>query len=157
VAEQARKRECHLGTVRHIRGGTPPPFHRRNVLHLSPVGSWHCAKYRRNPNGFYVGEFSVGLRNSNHLVPVEAITDESPGSFVGWCEQHNHHCSIGQFGAPRQDARYMSTLECALAYMRDHNISGTYWVGDPWGGVITTLPSSLPTFPTPWTGRRWKC
>jgi hypothetical protein len=42
----------------------------------------------------------------------------------------------------------MTTLNGALAYTRDHNISRTYWAGGPWW-VVTTLPSSLPTYPTP--------
>jgi len=110
------------------------PYSVEVTPYLSPVGTCRCAKYCRNPNGFYVGEFSVVSRHWYNLVPVEAITDESPGSFVGWCEQHNHRCFIGEFGVPRQDARYMTTLNGALAYMRENSISGTYWASGSWWG-----------------------
>jgi endoglucanase len=42
-----------------------------------------------------------------------------------------HRCFIGEFGVPRQDVRYMTTLENALTYMRKNGISGTYWAGGP--------------------------
>jgi endoglucanase len=88
------------------------------------------------------GDYSQGY-DGEGVTTNAGVENLSP--FVGWCEQHNHRCFIGEFGVPRGDARYMTTLENALAYMRDHNISGTYWAGGPWWGEynLTIEPADL--------------
>jgi endoglucanase len=88
------------------------------------------------------GDYSLGY-DGEGITANTGVEDLSP--FVGWCEQHNHDCFIGEFGVPRGDARYMTTLDNALAYMRDHGISGTYWSGGPWWGDynLTIEPADL--------------
>jgi endoglucanase len=88
------------------------------------------------------GDYALGYSGEG-LTANAGVEDLSP--FVGWCEQHGYKCFIGEFGVPRDDARYMTTLDNALAYMRDHGISGTYWAGGPWWGEynLTIEPANL--------------
>ena len=47
---------------------------------------------------------------------------------------------IGECGVPGDDPRWMTMLDGALAYLRDNNVSFTYWAAGPWWG---TYPLSI--------------
>ena len=57
--------------------------------------------------------------------------------FVEWLKTNNKKGMIGEFGVPGNDTRWLTILDNSLTYMRDNNISATYWAGGPWWGTYT--------------------
>jgi endoglucanase len=54
--------------------------------------------------------------------------------FVEWCREKGVRGFVGEFGVPDNDTRWLVTLDRFLVYLKDNNISATYWAGGPWWG-----------------------
>ena len=54
--------------------------------------------------------------------------------FFNWLKENNKKGLIGEFGVPGSDTRWLTMLDRALTYMKENNVSGTYWAGGPWWG-----------------------
>lgn len=48
--------------------------------------------------------------------------------YVNWLKEHNVEGILGEFGVPRNDARWLMMLEEVLEYLKENGVSGTYWV-----------------------------
>ncbi len=59
--------------------------------------------------------------------------------FVEWLKVNNKRGMIGEFGVPGNDTRWLTMLDRALTYMKDNNISATFWAGGPWWGTTYKL------------------
>ena len=55
--------------------------------------------------------------------------------FIGWLKERGYHGHIGEFGVPKNDARWNVVLDKALGAMQSAGLSGTYWAGGPWWGT----------------------
>ena len=55
--------------------------------------------------------------------------------FVEWLKTNNKRGMIGEFGVPGNDTRWLTMLDRSLTYMKDNNISATFWAGGPWWGT----------------------
>ncbi|MDR1681972.1 MAG: cellulase family glycosylhydrolase [Candidatus Symbiothrix sp.] len=49
--------------------------------------------------------------------------------YVNWLNENNAKGILGEFGVPRNDARWLTMLDEVLAYLKENGVSGTYWVG----------------------------
>jgi aryl-phospho-beta-D-glucosidase BglC (GH1 family) len=59
--------------------------------------------------------------------PTMHIDRLSP--FVNWLNENNVKGILGEFGVPRNDARWLTMLDEVLAYLKKNGVSATYWVG----------------------------
>ncbi len=74
----------------------------------------------------------VGTYDEENAYPDAGVDRLAP--FVNWCQQHGVRGFIGEYGVPDDDPRWLVVLDRMIAYMRDHNLSGTYWAAGPrWG------------------------
>jgi endoglucanase len=72
--------------------------------------------------------------------PTTGVTRLS--NFVNWCNANGVRGFVGEYGVPDNDSRWNTLLDNALDYMRNNNVSGTYWAGGPWWGdyALSTEP-----------------
>ncbi len=54
--------------------------------------------------------------------------------FVEWCRMQKVRGFVGEYGVPDSDARWLVTMDRFVTYLRDNNISATYWSAGPWWG-----------------------
>ncbi len=74
----------------------------------------------------------VGTYDEEGAYPDAGVDRLRP--FVGWLQQHGLRGFIGEYGVPDDDPRWLVVLDRMLAYMREHNLPGTYWAAGPrWG------------------------
>jgi len=62
--------------------------------------------------------------------PEMGVVKVSP--FIYWLKQRNARGLIGEYGVPRDDARWNVVLDKFLAHLYANGVSGTYWAGGPW-------------------------
>lgn len=67
--------------------------------------------------------------------------------FVEWCKRNKVHGHIGEYGVPDTDARWNTVLQNFLQYLRDNDVSGTYWSG----GGRWSASYELSMDPSQWT------
>lgn len=54
--------------------------------------------------------------------------------FVEWLKRYNKQGILGEYGVPDNDPRWLVVLENMLKYLRENEVSGTYWSAGPrWG------------------------
>jgi endoglucanase len=92
----------------------------------------HCY-FDNNASGIYAGTYDVEIKTANI-----ALIRLKP--FVDWLKTNNKIGMIGEFGVPGNDPRWLTMLDGALNYMKQNNVSGTYWAAGPWWG---TYPLSI--------------
>lgn len=54
--------------------------------------------------------------------------------FVNWCRENNVRGFVGEYGVPHTDARWLTTMDRFLAYLKANNIGAAYWSAGPWWG-----------------------
>jgi aryl-phospho-beta-D-glucosidase BglC (GH1 family) len=62
--------------------------------------------------------------------PEIGVVKVSP--FIYWLKQRGARGLIGEYGVPRDDARWNVVLDKFLAHLYANGVSGTYWAGGPW-------------------------
>jgi len=92
----------------------------------------HCY-FDNNASGIYSGTYDKEIKTASI-----ALIRLKP--FVDWLKLNNKIGMIGECGVPGDDPRWMTMLDGALAYLRDNNVSFTYWAAGPWWG---TYPLSI--------------
>jgi endoglucanase len=72
------------------------------------------------------GEYNQSYDNEGAYpeVGVDLVSD-----FVEWCTTNGVRGFIGEYGVPRNDARWNVVLQNFVAYLQANGISGTYWAG----------------------------
>jgi aryl-phospho-beta-D-glucosidase BglC (GH1 family) len=65
--------------------------------------------------------------------------------FTAWCRTRNARCFLGEYGVPRDDARWNTVLDNFLAHLDVEGIGGTYWLG---GGDWVDPADHLNVWPT---------
>ncbi len=64
--------------------------------------------------------------------------------FVEWCKKNGVRGFVGEYGIPRDDPRWLTTLENMLAYLAEEGINGTYWAAGPiWGDYKLSVQPTL--------------
>lgn len=48
--------------------------------------------------------------------------------FVDWLKEKNQRGILGEFGVPRNDARWLTMLDETCKYLKDNGVNATYWV-----------------------------
>jgi len=100
------------------------------------------------------GEYA-GSYDDEGAYPMVGVDRVRP--FVQWCQTYGFHCYVGEygipggwiagddrttFGAPTNDPRWNIVLDNFLAYLDQHQISGTYWNGGPYGDISSVEPTN---------------
>jgi endoglucanase len=95
----------------------------------------HCY-FDSNASGVYASSY-------DNEVASDMIYYNRLEPFVEWLKTNNKKGMIGEFGVPGNDPRWLTMLDNALTYMRDNNISATYWAGGPsWGTYKLSIEPS---------------
>jgi endoglucanase len=84
----------------------------------------HCY-FDEDRSGHYVKNYNQSGANEN--TGVERIKP-----FIEWCKTNNKKPFVGEFGVPKNDARWLAVLENFLSYLADNEVSGCYWAAGPW-------------------------
>jgi aryl-phospho-beta-D-glucosidase BglC (GH1 family) len=87
-------------------------------------------------SGVYAGSY-----DSEYAYPDIGIDRLRP--FVTWLRENGKRGFIGEFSVPQDDMRWQEVLARAVNYMKDNNISGTYWAA---GSFSKYLSFSLEPF-----------
>ncbi|MFC4230876.1 glycoside hydrolase family 5 protein [Parasediminibacterium paludis] len=84
----------------------------------------HC--YFDNDNsGRY--QFSYDASGVNAQTGVEKVKP-----FIEWLKDNGKRGFIGEFGVPKDDARWLPMLDNFLKYLTANDISGSYWAAGQW-------------------------
>lgn len=67
--------------------------------------------------------------DDNRAYPEIGVDRVRP--FIEWIRLHHARGLIGEFGVPNNDPRWNEVLGRLLRYLRDNQVSGTYWAGGP--------------------------
>jgi endoglucanase len=77
----------------------------------------------------YSGTYAKSYDESN----VNAYTGvECVKPFVNWLKANGKMGFVGEFGVPKNDARWLPVLDNFLHYLTANGISGSYWAAGPW-------------------------
>jgi len=87
----------------------------------------HCY-FDSNASGVYAGSYDTEV-STDMLYEIRLMP------FFNWLKENNKKGMIGEFGVPANDSRWLTMLDRALTYMKENNVSGTYWAGGPWWGT----------------------
>jgi endoglucanase len=77
---------------------------------------------------------------------------EKVKEFVEWLEARGARGFLGEYAVPRDDSRWLTTLNNYMAYIQAHGLSGTYWAGGAWwpsDNLTNCEPTSNPTTDRP--------
>ena len=85
------------------------------------VFSAHCY-FDNQSSGLYDGTYDEEVNNEN--VHINRLS-----RWVNWLKENNKQGILGEFGVPRDDARWLMMLDEVCAYLKENGVSGTYWVG----------------------------
>lgn len=101
-------------------------------------------------SGQYAGSY-----DDEDAYPMVGVDRVRP--FVQWCQRYGFHCYVGEygipggwiagddrttFGAPTNDPRWNVVLDNFLTHLDQHQISGTYWNGGPYGDISSAEPTN---------------
>lgn len=95
----------------------------------------HCY-FDNNKSGHYeLGSYDLEVSNPN-----EPINRLKP--FVDWLKDNNQKGILGEFGVPRTDVRWLDLLNNVVEYLKENQLSATYWVGGSWyaGDKVSVQP-----------------
>lgn len=81
----------------------------------------HCY-FDRDASGVYGGTYDGEVVDPQ--VAIKRLTN-----FGDWLKKNNKIGMIGELGNPGDDERWLTMLDGACAYMKENNISLTYWAG----------------------------
>lgn len=79
----------------------------------------HCY-FDRDASGVYAGTYDSEVVDNQ--VAIKRLAN-----FVNWLKLNNKIGMIGELGSPGDDARWLTMLDDACAYLKDNNVSLTYW------------------------------
>ncbi len=83
-------------------------------------------------SGTYVNGYSSDI--------TAQIGVEKVAAFINWLKANNKRGYIGEFGVPKNDARWIPVLENFLSYIQKNNIGGCYWgAGQWWKGYSLSI------------------
>ena len=68
--------------------------------------------------GSYDEEVTTANQHINRIKP-----------FVEWLTENKCKGILGEFGVPRNDARWLTMLDEVCSYLKENHVDGTYWVG----------------------------
>ncbi len=85
------------------------------------VFSAHCY-FDNQSSGLYDGTYDEEVTNED--VHINRLS-----RWVNWLKENNKQGILGEFGMPRDDARWLMMLDEVCAYLKENGVSGTYWVG----------------------------
>ena len=85
------------------------------------VFSAHCY-FDNQSSGLYDGTYDEEVTNAQ--VHINRLS-----KWVDWLKENNKQGILGEFGVPRDDARWLMMLDEVCAYLKENGVSGTYWVG----------------------------
>ncbi len=85
------------------------------------VFSAHCY-FDNQSSGLYDGTYDEEVTNAQ--VHINRLS-----KWVNWLKENNKQGILGEFGVPRDDARWLMMLDEVCAYLKENGVSGTYWVG----------------------------
>ncbi|MCD7971541.1 MAG: cellulase family glycosylhydrolase [Candidatus Azobacteroides sp.] len=80
-----------------------------------------------NSSGTYQSSYDSEVRNPE-------VYKERLDPFINWCKDNNKVGMIGEFGVPYNgatggDERYMTLIDNVFQYLKEHNMTATYWCG----------------------------
>ncbi len=85
----------------------------------------HCY-FDKNYSGRYNENY-----DSSGATEYTGVTRIMP--FVRWLKDHNKRGTVGEYGIPDNDLRWMKLLDNFLKYISENNINGCYWAaGSRW-------------------------
>lgn len=106
--------------------------------------------FDHDSSGQYVGSY-----DDEGAYPMVGVDRVRP--FVQWCQTYGFRCYVGEYGipggwtfgddqttygAPTNDPRWDVVLDNFLTYLDQHQISGTYWNGGPYGDIDSVEPTN---------------
>lgn len=71
-------------------------------------------------------------KSYEHEGAHEQIGVQRVKPFIDWIKKNGVKGYVGEFGVPRNDARWLPILENFLEYLTANHISGSYWAAGPW-------------------------
>jgi len=71
----------------------------------------------------------AGTYDTEGAYPMIGVDRAVP--FVNWLQRHGFRGYFGEYGVPRDDARWLVVLDNFLTYIDAAGLDGTYWVGGP--------------------------
>jgi len=71
----------------------------------------------------------TGTYDTEGAYPTIGVDRATP--FVNWLQRHGFRGYFGEYGVPRDDARWLVVLDNFLTYIDAAGLDGTYWVGGP--------------------------
>jgi len=77
----------------------------------------------------YSGKY---VNNYNEDGAYEWIGVERMKPFVEWLYKNNKRGFVGEFGIPKNDARWLTVMSHFLEYLQMHNIGASYWAAGKW-------------------------
>lgn len=83
--------------------------------------------FDNDASGAYDGTYDV-----EGATPQTGVDRVAP--FVNWLKQNGKQGFVGEYGVPDDDARWLTTLDNMLAYLKSNCVNGTYWAAGPWWG-----------------------
>ncbi len=81
--------------------------------------------FDKSRGGFY----NLGGYDAEQAYPEVALDRVRP--FIDWLQKKNARGFVGEYGVPRDDARWLTVLDKLLVYLKDNGVSGTYWCAGP--------------------------
>jgi endoglucanase len=81
----------------------------------------HCY-FDKNSSGLY----ELGSYDDEVYRATPALQRLKP--FVDWLNENNFKGIVGEFGVPRNDARWLKMLDEVCTYLKENKVNATYWV-----------------------------
>lgn len=82
-------------------------------------------------SGTYALTYDAELRLNPELAGIGAVRLKP---FIDWCRNNNVRCTLGEYGVPGGDARWLEVLDRFLSALDEAGASGTYWAAGEWWG-----------------------
>lgn len=107
-------------------------------------------KYLKDPSRHLIFEAHVYFdKDGSGTYKHDYLTEEASAQkgiervepFVNWLKANHFQGLVGEYGVPDTDPRWLETLDQFLAYLRENQVSGTYWAAGPWWGDYTLAVS----------------
>lgn len=99
----------------------------------------HCY-FDNNASGTFKGSYDEEVKD-----PQVAIKRLS--HFIQWLNDNNKIGMIGELGVPGNDSRWLTMLDEACAYLKQNNVSLTYWAGGrSWGDYALSIHPNVYDF-----------